>query len=150
MADTDDAAREAEELLPFDENNSNNVARYVAEHRPAVAAALRERDDYIKKIEAENDRLSGHLLDGVKNAERIAALEAELAQERRNVSALQNANDSFAGLRAEHDALRASEERLAKALGEIPSWLCDKELCGHYLAEEIRELARAALAQRPK
>lgn len=43
------------------------------------------------------------------------------------------------------NALKTRIERLEAALRTVEAHLCDKPLCGHFTAEEIREVVRAAL-----
>ncbi len=79
-----------------------------------------------------------------KDAE-IAAWKLELGRMRAN----HPENGCYAALpklRSQVDTLTHTNARLREALKTIEAIICDKKLCGHFLAEEIREQTQQALA----
>lgn len=74
----------------------------------------------------------------------IDALKAENAQQEKQI--LLNFEQAEEAM-AEAQKLRALVGRLGEGLDEIDAWLCDKELYGHFVPEEIRSATRRLRAE---
>lgn len=127
MTDQDEAARQAESLLPCLWPTASEACHVSllcinCMQRPAVAAALRERDE---KIAEQGLVIPILQVEVQRSRERIAALEAEVIKAGARVASA--ASNRFEELEAENERLRAvlneyirrdHEERCGGALDE--------------------------------
>ena len=128
---------------------------YIAQAKDAEIAALKEHQKLHDRIFERQKLLLSHYAGTIKEAAKRLRYSTHSIEQPEPYNSRTPIVAAFLEqalgvnaeeLEKERDTLTHTNARLREALKTIEAIICDKKLCGHFLAEEIREQTQQALA----